>query len=128
MAHEVGHVLLPPFGHSRSGIMRATMDGRIMRVPGFMPDQADTIRKRLARERAEAQRDRSDHQPNVHNVRPQHAKTRRGAATTQLGSMRSTNALAVQSPHTMSSHVDAPGLFTRVRSTQRFRIALLREG
>jgi hypothetical protein len=55
MAHEVGHVLLPPFSHSRSGIMRAAMDGRIVRVPGFTPEQADTIRKRLAREAAEAQ-------------------------------------------------------------------------
>ena len=52
MAHEVGHVLLPPFSHSRSGIMRATLHGRIVRVPGFTRDQADTIRKRLAGEAA----------------------------------------------------------------------------
>ncbi|PYQ76467.1 MAG: hypothetical protein DMG04_03735 [Acidobacteria bacterium] len=27
MAHEIGHVLLPPPGHSTSGIMRPTRDG-----------------------------------------------------------------------------------------------------
>src|SRR5712675_30522 len=34
--------------------------------------------------------------------------------------------LAVQAPH--SKPDDAPGLFTRVRSTERFMIALIREG
>ena len=47
LAHEIGHTLLTN-GHSPSGIMRATWEGRIARVPGFTDAQAATIRGRLA--------------------------------------------------------------------------------
>lgn len=48
LAHEIGHTLLPANGHSPSGLMRATWDGRIVRLPGFTDAQATTIRARLA--------------------------------------------------------------------------------
>jgi hypothetical protein len=48
LAHEIGHTLLPVNGHSPSGIMRATWEGRIVRLPGFTEAQAATIRSRLA--------------------------------------------------------------------------------
>jgi hypothetical protein len=47
MAHEVGHVLMPSYGHSSDGIMRLTWEGRIVRVPGFTTDQATKIRAGL---------------------------------------------------------------------------------
>lgn len=47
LAHEIGHVLLPANGHSTSGVMRGTWDGRIVRVPGFTKAQAATIRSLL---------------------------------------------------------------------------------
>jgi hypothetical protein len=47
LAHEIGHVLLPAHGHSTSGIMQGTWDGRIVRVPGFTKAQAATIRSLL---------------------------------------------------------------------------------
>ena len=47
IAHEVGHLLLPAFSHSPTGIMRPHWDGRIMRVPDFTVDQGNTIRTRL---------------------------------------------------------------------------------
>ncbi len=43
-----------------------------------------------------------------------------------LGLLLSVAIFAVQSPHARPD--DAPGLFTRVRSTERFMIALIREG
>lgn len=47
LAHELGHVLLPEYSHTPSGLMRATWEGRIARVPGFEPSQATTIRETL---------------------------------------------------------------------------------
>jgi hypothetical protein len=49
MVHEVGHVLLPGFGHSRAGIMRGQWNGRIDYVPAFTADQERMMRTRLAR-------------------------------------------------------------------------------
>jgi hypothetical protein len=48
IAHEVGHLRLPAFPHSPSGIMRAHWDGRILDVPRFTGEQGTTIRTRLA--------------------------------------------------------------------------------
>ena len=45
MAHEIGHLLLPPGSHSRSGIMRASLDFRLQ--GGFTREQAEQIRGRL---------------------------------------------------------------------------------
>jgi hypothetical protein len=53
IAHEVGHVLMPAYGHSSAGIMRLTWEGRIVRVPGFTTAQAVTIRAGLTAGRAE---------------------------------------------------------------------------
>jgi hypothetical protein len=47
LAHEVGHLLLPEFSHTSLGIMRATWEGRIARVPGFTDAQATRIRALL---------------------------------------------------------------------------------
>jgi hypothetical protein len=47
IAHEVGHLLLPDFSHTSAGIMRATWEGRIARVPGFTDAQGMAIRARL---------------------------------------------------------------------------------
>ena len=47
LAHEMGHVLLPEYSHAPSGIMQANWEGRIQRIPGFMPSQAATLRAML---------------------------------------------------------------------------------
>ncbi len=48
IAHEVGHLLLPEKGHSRSGIMRAEMDVKhAIQLQSFDKSQADSIRKTL---------------------------------------------------------------------------------
>ena len=48
IAHEVGHLLLPEKGHSRSGIMRAQMDVKhALQVQSFDKSQAESIRKAL---------------------------------------------------------------------------------
>ena len=47
IAHEVGHILLPPGSHSPSGIMRATWYGCMLSVPGFTDDQGMTMRHLL---------------------------------------------------------------------------------
>ena len=48
IAHEVGHLLLPEKGHSRSGIMRAGMDVKhTLQVQSFDRSQAESIRKTL---------------------------------------------------------------------------------
>jgi hypothetical protein len=47
LAHEVGHMLLPEYSHSLSGLMRAKWEGRIEIVPDFAADQAATIRSLL---------------------------------------------------------------------------------
>jgi hypothetical protein len=49
MAHEIGHLLLPVHSHSESGVMRATMDMRLVAAKklGFTRDQATLMLKRL---------------------------------------------------------------------------------
>jgi hypothetical protein len=53
IAHEVGHVLMPAYGHSSTGIMRRTWEGRIVRVPAFTTAEANTIRAGLTAGRAD---------------------------------------------------------------------------
>ena len=48
IAHELGHVLLPEYSHSPSGLMRATWGGRLVYVPPFSAAQAEAIRATLA--------------------------------------------------------------------------------
>jgi len=48
IAHEVGHLLLPAFSHSSSGVMRASWDGLLVRIPTFTNDQVTTMRQLLA--------------------------------------------------------------------------------
>ena len=47
MAHELGHLLLPPPGHSSGGIMRPNVDVRLAPPATFMKWQAAEIRCRL---------------------------------------------------------------------------------
>jgi hypothetical protein len=47
LAHEVGHMLLPVYSHSASGLMRPYWEGRIAAIPDFLPSQAQEIRSRL---------------------------------------------------------------------------------
>ncbi|MGH9384151.1 MAG: hypothetical protein ACRD2N_07695 [Vicinamibacterales bacterium] len=49
IAHEIGHLLLPPNSHSRFGIMRADLDLGVSNPDRFTDDQARTIRARLVR-------------------------------------------------------------------------------
>ena len=44
LAHEIGHLLLPAYSHSRVGIMRAAWDGPMLLVPNFTNDQGAAIR------------------------------------------------------------------------------------
>lgn len=55
LAHEVGHLLLPPNSHSSWGVMRPAFEGRIARLPEFPSTQAATIRARLAAESEDRQ-------------------------------------------------------------------------
>ncbi len=48
LAHEVGHMLLPRYSHTPSGLMRASWEGRVALLPDFLPAQAATIRSLLA--------------------------------------------------------------------------------
>jgi hypothetical protein len=53
MAHEIGHVLLPPPGHSATGIMRRTWDGDDIRRAAlgqltFTSAESGSIRSKLA--------------------------------------------------------------------------------
>jgi hypothetical protein len=48
LAHEIGHVLLPEYSHTPSGLMRAQWQGRLVAIPGFLPEQAATIRTLIA--------------------------------------------------------------------------------
>jgi hypothetical protein len=48
LAHEIGHVLLPEYSHTPSGLMRAQWQGRLVAIPGFLPGQATTIRTMIA--------------------------------------------------------------------------------
>jgi len=47
MAHELGHLLLPP-GHSSIGIMRPQIDMMSRTLATFTKDEAAEIRRRLA--------------------------------------------------------------------------------
>jgi hypothetical protein len=47
LAHEVGHMLLPVYSHSPSGLMRADWEGRLTTIPDFLPAQAAEIRAQL---------------------------------------------------------------------------------
>lgn len=47
LAHEIGHLLLPPNSHTDWGVMRAAFEGRIVTLPEFASPQAATIRARL---------------------------------------------------------------------------------
>lgn len=49
MAHELGHLLLPPNSHSKFGIMRSGADFAMAGVHVFTDRQADSIRATLAR-------------------------------------------------------------------------------
>jgi hypothetical protein len=51
MAHELGHVLLPEFSHSASGLMRAELEGFVRRIPDFTQAEAFTIRTLLTASR-----------------------------------------------------------------------------
>ena len=44
LAHEIGHLLLPAYGHSPLGIMRADWEGSLARVPNFTNEQGAAIR------------------------------------------------------------------------------------
>jgi len=50
MAHEIGHLLLPPDSHSAAGVMAATMDLYLVEHGGlcFDQQQALMIRTRVA--------------------------------------------------------------------------------
>jgi hypothetical protein len=50
LAHELGHVLLPAYSHTREGLMRASSEGRVVKVPNFATHQADTIRALAAQQ------------------------------------------------------------------------------
>ena len=47
MAHELGHVVLPDYSHSSSGLMRADWDGHIGTLPNFLPLQATKVRNNV---------------------------------------------------------------------------------
>jgi len=47
LAHEVGHMLLPEYGHTTSGLMRSYWEGRIAAIPDFLPSQGEQIRSGL---------------------------------------------------------------------------------
>jgi hypothetical protein len=44
IAHELGHLLLPPPAHSQSGLMSPHWVGRIAEVPPFTPKEIATLR------------------------------------------------------------------------------------
>jgi hypothetical protein len=48
IAHEMGHVMLPPPGHSSAGIMSATTNLASKTVKRFTPEQAANVRSMLA--------------------------------------------------------------------------------
>ena len=49
IAHELGHLLLPPPGHSLDGIMRAELETRSWAFRTFTPPQAREVLSRLRR-------------------------------------------------------------------------------
>ena len=48
IAHEIGHLLLPPNSHARFGIMRADLDLGMSNPDGFTKEQAQAIRAQVA--------------------------------------------------------------------------------
>jgi len=50
IAHELGHLLLPPQSHSREGLMRASLNLQLAaaRLLGFTLDQGALIRARVS--------------------------------------------------------------------------------
>lgn len=48
IAHEVGHVLLPPGRHSAHGLMRAELDFGLANPPRFTREEGETLRAGLA--------------------------------------------------------------------------------
>ena len=49
MAHEIGHVLLPPGRHSHYGVMRGDIDVDVTNPSRFTRDDADRIRQSLTK-------------------------------------------------------------------------------
>jgi len=47
IAHEIGHLLLPPNSHARVGIMRPQVDFRQVGFDGFTSEQIEALRRRL---------------------------------------------------------------------------------
>jgi hypothetical protein len=47
MAHELGHLMLPPNSHSTTGVMRPNFDTGPRVIPSFTKAQATAIRERL---------------------------------------------------------------------------------
>jgi len=52
LAHELGHLLLPAYSHTKRGLMRAARTDRIVEMPNLLPTQAATIRMMLIVEAA----------------------------------------------------------------------------
>jgi hypothetical protein len=52
LAHELGHLLLPDYSHTKRGLMRAARTNRIVEMPNLLPTQAATIRMMLIVEAA----------------------------------------------------------------------------
>ena len=48
LAHEIGHMLLPTYSHTATGLMKAEWIGTINAIPAFLPEQAATIRTLLS--------------------------------------------------------------------------------
>lgn len=53
IAHELGHLLLPPGSHSAHGIMRADVDWGVENPPRFTREQVETLRARLLTQMAQ---------------------------------------------------------------------------
>ena len=47
LTHEIGHLLLPAYGHSPFGIMRADLEGSLVHIPNFTKEQGAAIRSLL---------------------------------------------------------------------------------
>jgi hypothetical protein len=48
IAHELGHVLLPEYSHSTSGLMQREWKEQVVTIPPFLPWQARAIRAMVA--------------------------------------------------------------------------------
>jgi hypothetical protein len=83
LAHELGHLLLPDYSHTKRGLMQAARTGRIVAVPDLLPAQAATIRIMLI---VEAARVRS-------SLQTHHESLSSCVATSDLASLCSLPAL-----------------------------------